>query len=203
MRDYTAAEYLTMFQDLLPQGAAWTREQDAQLTALLAALAVEAWRVDVSAHQLMDAEALGSAAYSLLEEWEELCGLPDTCTGPTATTLSERRAAVKAKLSCRGGQSVAYFQALAVGLGYSVTIEEFRPFICGVSCCGEDVLNGGHEVRLYWRVHVHGPRVTRFRCGESCPPDQLAKITAAQDLECLLRRYMPAHTTLIFAYEEA
>lgn len=202
MRAYTSDEYLAMLQDLLPPGAAWTREEGTALSSLLAALAGEAGRVDLSAHRLMDEEALGSAALALLSDWERVCGLPDACSSAWATTLAERRAAVVAKLSSRGGQGGAYFRSLAATLGYSVTITEFRPFICGLNRCG-DILNGGHAVRHVWSVTVHGPRVTRFRCGESTPPDSLAKITRAEDLECLLRRYAPAHTQLIVAYEEA
>jgi len=136
----------------------------------------------------------------MLEDWERVLALPDECA-PAGTTLQERRAAVVSRLTVGGGQSLAYYLDLAQRLGYAVTIEEFRPFITGMSCCG-DTLNGPHEVRHVWRVTVHGPRVTYFRTGESATGERLLDIAYAEDLTCILRRLAPAHSEVIIAYEE-
>lgn len=94
-----------------------------------------------------------------------------------------------------------------------LTIEEFRPFTCGLSECSlgqnaDGVFLTSYAItdvvafRDYWRVNVSGPRVTWFVCGLSeCGRDPLAKISRAVDLECILNRLKPAHTDLIFAYE--
>lgn len=195
----TSAAYLAQLQALLPPGAAWPRTADSTLGRVLAALADELARVDARSMSVID-ESDGRAAFELLADWERVCGLPDTCSAGIATTLQERRAGVVAKLTAVGGASKTYFMALAEGLGYTIEIDEFRPFIAGLSRCG-DQLNGSHAVRHQWRVRVIGPRYTAFRTGESQCGDLLGKIARAVDLECKFRRLKPAHTNLIMSYE--
>jgi uncharacterized protein YmfQ (DUF2313 family) len=194
-------KYRRQLQALLPSGLAWPQDPDSTLAKVLAAMAEELARVDSRTLQLIE-EADPRTAYELLPDWERVCGLPDTCTGTGAQTIAERRAAVAAKLTARGGASIAYFQALAEHLGYTVRIDVFRPFMCGRSRCG-DALNGPATVRHYWRVTVTGPRFTPFRCGASQCGDSLGKISRAADLECLLNRLKPAHTQVIVAYQGA
>lgn len=196
-----SAGYLDQLQKLLPRGAAWTRNPDATLTKFLGAWADGLARVDARALQLVE-EADPRTTLELLSDWEGFAGLPDPCT-VEATTLQERRARLGAKLTTTGGQSRAYFIALAAALGYTITIDEYRPFMCGVARCGVTPLNGPASVRFYWKVHVPGPRVVWFRTGESAAGDSLGAIRRADDLECIFRRLMGSHTELIFAYEGA
>ncbi|WP_028586660.1 YmfQ family protein [Desulfocurvus vexinensis] len=195
----SAQDFQAQLQALQPPGAALPQDMDSTWGQFLAALAGELARVDARSDDLLD-EVDPRSTLELLPDWERVCALPDACTGD-ATTLQERRRAVVRVLTARGGQSPAYFQAVASELGYSVIIEEFRPFIAGASRCG-DVLNGPATVRHTWRVRVLGPRVTWFRAGASRCGDLLGAIARAQDLECVLGRLAPAHTHLIVAYEE-
>lgn len=197
----TAAAYRSQLQALLPPGDAWPRAADATLTKLLDAIAEELARTNSRALQAVD-ESDARMALELLADWERVCGLPDSCSAILATTLQERRSTVVAKLTALGGASRAYFIALAAGMGYTVEIDEFRPFITGLSRCG-DILGGGHSVRYQWRVRVPSARYTPFRAGGSQCGDLLGKITRAEDLECKLKRLKPAHTHLIFSYEGA
>jgi uncharacterized protein YmfQ (DUF2313 family) len=194
-----AEQYLAHLQALLPSGPAWPREPEAVLTKVLAAEADGLARAHNRTADLVD-EADPRSARELLGDWERVAGLPDPCSAGIATTLQERRAAVVTRLTATGGQSIVYFTGIAAGLGYQVTIDEFRPFVCGRSRCG-DRLNGPHSVRHTWRVRVGEPRVTLFRAGASQAGDRLGKFTRAEDLECLLRRLKPQHTTLIVSYE--
>lgn len=195
----TTADYLAQLQALLPPGPAWPRTRGTALAALLEALAVEYARVDARAWKALD-EADPRSALELLADWERVCGLPDACSAELATTIQERREAVVARLTALGGASPAYFIALASAMGYAIEIDEFRPFVVGLSRCG-DRLNGGHAVRHQWRVRVSSPRYTPFRAGVSQCGDLLGKIVRAEDLECKLKRLKPAHTRLIFSYE--
>lgn len=195
----SAAAYRTQLQALLPPGQAFPRDPAATLSKLLEAFAAEFARIDLRADQLLD-ESDPRGALELLEDWERVCGLPDSCSAALATTLQERRAAVVALLTAQGGSSRAYFVALASSMGYAVEIDEFRPFIAGINRCG-DQLTGGHSVRYQWRVRVTGPRFTPFRAGASQCGDLLGKIARADDLECKLKRLKPAHTNLIVSYE--
>jgi uncharacterized protein YmfQ (DUF2313 family) len=187
-------DFAILHRQLLPPGPAW---RGALMQALLEGLAGVDARI---AQRMVDLlrEADPRNADESIDDWESNLGLPEACIGQLAT-LQERRAAVVAKYTSGGGQSRAYFIALAAALGYAITIEEFRPFICGLSRCGDPL--GAKTVRFYWRVRVPGGRATRFRCGTSRCGEKLLSIRRADDLECELTRLGPAESTLIFAYE--
>jgi uncharacterized protein YmfQ (DUF2313 family) len=195
----TSAEYLEQLLALAPRGSALNGEEGSNWTALLAAFADEFARFDARVAQAHE-EADPRSALETLDDWERTTGLPDECSAEVET-LQERRNAVVGVLRARGGQSGAYFKALAETLGYEVTITKFRPFIAGLSRCG-DVLGGEPANRYYWQVTVHGPRVTLFRTGASQAGDKLGSITYAEDLECRLSKLQPAQGELIVAYQE-
>ena len=192
----TSNDYYRVLLSLRPRGPAWA-EDDNDLLAHAEELA----RAHNRSVDLLD-EADPRSALEMLEAWERVCGLPDECSGSFATTVAERRQAVVNKLTSRGGQSIAYFEALATALGYDVTITERRPFTCGKSeCGGPDELAPG-AIRHLWSVLVHGPRVVWFEMGQGeLGADPFAKITRAEDLECLLTRYKPAQSRLTVGYE--
>jgi len=55
--------------------------------------------------------------------------------------------------------------------------------------------------RFYWTVHVSGAKLTWFRCGSGqCGVDPHLIIGLADDLMCLLNRWKPAHTKIIFDF---
>lgn len=62
---------------------------------------------------------------------------------------------------------------------------------------------GPPENRFYWTVHVGTVRLTWFRLGSGggqTGVDPHLRIAIADDLECVLRRWKPAHTEIIFDY---
>jgi uncharacterized protein YmfQ (DUF2313 family) len=126
-------------------------------------------------------------------------------------TISDRQTALVTKMTLLGGQSRAFFTAAAAKIGYTINIREFSPFMCGVSRCGDtrNLDDGVHyrweigppEIRFYWVINVSTLRLTWFRCGEGqCGIDPMLRIGLATDLECLLRRWKPGHTEIIFDY---
>jgi uncharacterized protein YmfQ (DUF2313 family) len=55
--------------------------------------------------------------------------------------------------------------------------------------------------RFYWQVHVHEASLVWFRVTKGqCGVDPHLRIGLADDLECLLNRWKPAHTQIIFDY---
>ena len=55
--------------------------------------------------------------------------------------------------------------------------------------------------RYYWTVHVHQAKLIWFRCASGqCGVDPHLRIGLADDLECLLNRWKPGHTEIIFDY---
>ena len=193
-------DYYAQLVLLQPPGAALPRDEDTDWGRLLRGLSLEFERVDGRADILV-AESDPRLTLELLPDWERAYGLPDGCL-PSGSTIQERRSAVLLKLRDTGRQDLSYWRELAGLLGYDVDIEEFSPFICARSECGGPDMCGAEETRYWWQITVYGPRLTRFRCGESAPPDRLGDWDPAWDLECLVKRHHQAHTLVSFAYVE-
>lgn len=194
-------DYADAFARLFPTGPAWPIEEDTVFQKVIRALAQVFGYVDGRAGVLLQVESDPRRTYELLDDWERAFGLPDPCV-PKPLTLPERRIALVNKMTTLGGQSRAFFIALAATLGYSITITEFSPFQFGVSGFGGP--RGAFDPpssRFYWRVSVPDPRHTRFRFGvSSFGRNSFLEITRAEDLECVITRWKPAHTILQFDY---
>ncbi len=190
-----AAAYLHQLQALLPLGFAWPREQDAVLTRFLDAASEEFARIDSRIGQLVD-EADPRTTSELLPDWERVAGLPDNCSGELRSTVGARRQDLVSKLTSTGGQSPAYFIAVALALGYSIEIEEPKPFRVGDSCVGDPVYDDAwHHA---WVVHSPDTTINFFTVGSSVG-EPLAW-WGNDSLECRLRQLKPAHTTVVFGY---
>lgn len=206
-------DYAQAFADLLPTGPAWSRDPDSALMRLVRGQA-EIWGtlVDARAADLLEVESDPRSTVGLLEDWERAFGLPDPCV-QEQITIEERRQLLVQRIAEEGGQSRSYFYAVAARLGYVIRIVEYSPFMCGVSRVGDTRQTGTNgeqyrweigssDIRFYWKVRVYGNRVSWFRMGSGqCGVDPMARISQASDLECLFRRYKPAHTEIIFDYQ--
>ncbi len=182
---------------LSPQGLAWNTEEDSDYSKLLTAFAAGLAKFDRHL-EIYIAELDPRTATILLPEWERLLGLPDSCS-TQAQTLQQRREAAHSKYIEKGGQSAAYFTALAKSLGYDITINTYRPFCTGISHCGE--LLSPLDMRFVWRVNVPGNRVFLFRTGVSAVGERLLQIISATELECAFKKLKPSHTELFFNYQ--
>lgn len=224
-RDHASAIHALLA--LLPLGEVWPREVGSTLYKAVAGLTgvvAAFWR---RTGGFLLYEAFPPYSFYLLPDWERVLGLPEPCF-PQALTIEERRAAVAEKIRRRpGGQSRAYFLTIARRLGYdepppsqfqlplelpaqigrqhSVTIREFRPFMAGVSRAGDPTWRiAPPKMRFCWVVTVPGERLTWFRAGISrAGVDTHLAIRRADDLECVLGKYKPAHTILFFDYQGA
>lgn len=192
----TDTDYLRQLQALLPPGPAWPKDDDALLTRLLSGLSEELARVDGRAWQIAE-EADPRTVAELFADWERVAGLPDACAvafGGTQTE-SQRRAALVGRLTPMGGQSPAYYIALAALIGYAITITEFRSHTVD-----DDVnypLYGG-AWDFAWQVNAALNTITEFTV-DMTVEDPLAAWGNAL-LECVINRLKPAHTTLLFSY---
>lgn len=195
---YSADDYRSLLKALLPPGRAFPREPGTTLDGLLGAMAQELARVDARGEQLLT-EVIPSTTSEMLADWERAAGLPDNCSGSLAETMQGRRADLVSKLAAQGGQSKAYFIALAARLGFTITIDEFRPFRAGMSTAGDDLTNG--DWVFTWRVNGPPVPVIRFAAGQSNAGEPLAS-WGNTALECRLNRLKPAHTIIIFTYPD-
>ncbi|MCE1117462.1 YmfQ family protein [Pseudomonas sp. NMI795_08] len=192
----TAADYLEQLKTLLPPGQAFPREAGTTLHALLDGMSIELARAD-SRGEALPLEANPATTNELLSDWERVAGLPDKCSGLLEETIQGRRNALLAKLSSSGGQSPAYFIELAALLGYTVTIEEFRPFRAGRSDAGDALTNG--DWVFAWIVRSPETTVISFRAGMSAVGERL-RTWGNDTLECKINQLKPAHTIALFAH---
>lgn len=194
----TAADYLEQLKTLLPPGQAFPREAGTTLHNLLDGMSIELARVD-GRGEALPLEANPASTNELLTDWERVAGLPDKCSGVLEETLQGRKNALIAKLTSTGGQSPAYFIELASVLGYTVTIEEFRPFRAGMSSAGDALTNGPWV--FTWRLHAPETSIIAFRAGVSAAGERL-RTWGNDTLECKINQLKPAHTIALFAYGE-
>lgn len=193
---YGEPEFTEGIGGLLPPGPIWTTDPATVQGQVWAAIAASEAKVHARAAALLAIEADPRLTVEMLADWERAFGLPDECTVLPAS-LQERRASLLWKITAVGGQSRAYFIALAAFLGFTITIEEPRPFRVGISRAG-DPLRGIAWI-FAWRVHADAVTVRSFRTGASAVGEAL-RSWGNTLLECRLNQVKPAHTVLIFAY---
>lgn len=196
----TAADYKANLQGLLPHGPAWPSGEDTALADLLDGLAQELARVDRRADDLLS-ESDPRTTYEMLLDWEGAAGLPDACwmlSLLSGNSIGTRKAALLARWTGLGGQSKAYFIDLAEKLGYpGTTITEYKAMTCGSVCT--DSLNTSTVGWCYtWRLNLPETRISVMECTGSCA-DHL-RDWGDDIIECVVRKFRPAHTHVIFAY---
>ena len=195
--DLQPGDFLAALQALLPRGRAWTRDPDAVLTGVLNGIAV-VWAAGHANERGLLWGAFPSTAEpdGLLPDWEASLGLPDPCLSQPASTLA-RQAAVVARLTMSGGQSIAYYEALAVSLGGSITVTEYAPFRWGIDTWGEGLRDASWA--YCWLVTLNSPALYEFSWGISCWGEPFWQ-AANQPIACEILRYKPGHTTVEFAF---
>ena len=117
----TADDFIRILRGLLPKGLVWVRTASSRLTRHLEGMAEEFVRVHNSGSNLME-EADPQTTSDMLEDWERVLGLPEFEYSPTE--VDERRNVVVGKLASTGGQSAAYFEALAARYGVTDCVVE-------------------------------------------------------------------------------
>lgn len=134
-----------------------------------------------SAWQLLE-EFFANTTNRLISTWESLYSID---TDDTAT-LDERRDTVVAARRATGGLTIEYFEDIADGLGYSISISEGigNLFKVGFSIPPATPIPAKlYDIseRYTWTVTVSG-------------------VSSADDLETLFIKLAPAHTKVSFVY---
>jgi uncharacterized protein YmfQ (DUF2313 family) len=203
-------DYATAFLSLLPVGPAWPRDPESTLARACDGLSRYWGTVDGRAADLLERESDPRKTFELLTDWEDAWGLPDPCF-KEPQTLGERRAMLLLRMTMLGGQSREFFYKVASWLGYTIRIGEFAPYMTGISQCGDvpDAIGkprwqlGPPEIRFYWTCIVDNAKLTWFRTspsGGEVGVDPHLIIGLATDLECVLNRWKPAHTLILYDY---
>ncbi|MDA8487492.1 YmfQ family protein [Kluyvera sp. Awk 3] len=193
---FSKDDYAGALGALLPTGRTWPRASKTVQAAVLRALASAFQRSDDDAVNLI-AGAFPPTATSMLPEWEATLGLPDDCAIGEIDGVSDRQRLVVAKLISTGGLNRDYYIRVAAALGYTITITQFRPAMCGMSACG-DALNGD-EWPFTWQINAPQTTIKYALSGASYCGDSLASWGNKQ-LECAITKIAPSHLRLIFSY---
>lgn len=190
----TADDYYRQLKALLPPGPAWDMEQSVYASQLLTAWAQELIRIYARAQALVE-EADPHTTFELLEDYERIFGLPTDCMAGSAQTLDQRRQALISQMVSVGGQSRAYFIALAAAVGYTITITEFRPHTV-MSDVNTAIY--GLEFAYIWQVNGANLTAGSYLTVLGSVTDPLA-VWGSNLITCLFNRLKPAHTAIIFA----
>lgn len=193
---------------MLPQGQAWPKEPGTTLERVCDGLAKYWGTVDARAADLLEIESdpRKTTLEQLLTDWERAWGLPDPCF-PDAVTVEERRRMLVLYMTWLGGQSRKYFTDLMAWLGFTIVIEEFSPFMAGVSQVGDTRPQpdenfrwyiGPPEQRFVWTVNIGQISLMWFRASSGqAGVDHHLEFGIPETVQCLLDRWKPAHTILV------
>ena len=188
----TADQYKDQLLALLPQGDAWPKEADSELSKLMHGLGEELARIDTRAIGLLN-ESHPSQAFELFSQWQQQYGLPDNCSADLS--FQEQRAALLQKYRQHGGQSREFFIEIAKTLGYEITITEYQMRTFG-GVFGD--LFGHLDWNFVWQVNASTHNYQERVHGQSFGDTYRA--WGNQRLECVLNKLVHAHRTIIFSY---
>lgn len=189
----SADDFKQQLKKLLPYGPAWDTEE-----SLLADKMVEAWaqeyaRIHADIERLVE-EADPRTTLELLSDYERIFGLPTDCMVGIDQTIQQRRNALIAQMVSVGGQSRAYFTALAAAAGYTISITEFSPHTFLADFAYPFY---GTDWAYAWQVNgvSFGVVIYFFFNGGFNEP---FASWDANLLTCLINRFKPAHTVVLY-----
>jgi uncharacterized protein YmfQ (DUF2313 family) len=201
-------KYASALMSLLPRGQAWPTDPESVLVRAVTGLALYYGFVDSRAADLLERESDPRITLELLPDWERAWGLPDPCFA-APITISERQRLLVMWMTLRGAQDRNFFTQLASFLGYRIRIREYAPWMFGVSEVGPTDDGTGYwrweigppEMRFYWSAIVDDVSYIWWRYGRAeIGVDPHLRIGVPEDLQCMLNRWKPAHTDLIFDF---
>jgi len=188
-------QYEQMLGALLPRGPAWDKDDP-----LLTGLAPSLQRVHARGDALMG-EVDARTVTELINRYEKLSGLPDSCVPAGTQTLAERRQRLDAKLNLAGGINESFYYAQLAALGYpEATITRYgkSQFRCTSRCTDSGFSD---EWRYFWQVNIPASaQISPMTCTDYCT----ASLRSWGDtvLECVMIKLAPSHTYVTFLYQE-
>lgn len=183
-------DYTKLLYGLMPPGPAWS-DTDGVLDGLAPSLV----RVHQRADELVIEIDPGQST-ELIERYEELYGLPDSCSPVGTQTLRQRQQRLEAKANVAGGINEQFFLDQLEALGYTgVTIEQFQHLEASPDP------EWGDRWRYFWRVTLPVDAGAQWQtCTDACnTPIRTWGDTVA---ECVINKLCPSHTVVLFAYPD-
>jgi len=188
-------DYSVALAEDLPQGQAWPRHEDSALMKTVRGLAQIWGFVDSRAADLLEIETDPRKTTEMRLDWERNWGLPDPCLPDPPTDEDIRREELVFKMTLLGRQDRQFFIDYAERIGETITIREYAPYMCGVSRVGDTrrPATSDDPGDKYFRWQL-GPPWMRFYWTV-----ELERVDSG--VECILTRYKPAHTDVVFTYK--
>lgn len=185
-------DWLHALQQVMPRGKAWPRDQNADLTRFLRALARRLSRAEANGDMLL-AEMRPETTFQLLEEWEGYLELPEC--GLARGSIEERRAAVVEKYHRKGWLAPWQIEAVAAALGFTVSVHVILPHHCLRSC-----MYPLYPARYRWLLQIDVQEIKggRFTCIDNVMTPLLSERASA--LECVLSKYRLGGTGYEYIY---
>ena len=183
-----AVDYFNAFVQLLPPGPAWGVADSADASGLIDGLSQEFGRLQAAADGLID-EADPRTTYQLLPDFNRIFGLS------SAATIAQQRLALQAQMTAQGGQTDAYFVALAATAGYSITISHYPVFTMR-SKVNDPMLGPAWAYAFL----VHAPANTVLAWSVLSGVGDALAVWGNTALEALINKHKPAHTVALFSY---
>ncbi|WP_218077724.1 YmfQ family protein [Escherichia coli] len=183
-------DYTKLLYGLMLPGPAWS-DTDGVLDGLAPSLV----RVHQRADELVIEIDPGQST-ELIERYEELYGLPDTCSPVGSQTLRQRQQRLEAKANVAGGINEQFFLEQLEALGYTgVTIEQFQNLDASPDP------EWGDRWRYFWRVTLPVDAGAQWQtCTDACnTPIRTWGDTIA---ECVINKLCPSHTVVLFSYPD-
>ena len=187
--------YLEQLQALLPRGAAWPRDPEAVLTLILDSVSASLAEVDSRAVGLLD-DVRPNQTVALLPDWERVSGIPDDCS-ETASTVSQRIAALLTKVVSRANLNADTFVEVAETFGITATVEEHDQTRANNATT---LATNGGRWRFVWWITLPATGDSTYFSVLSPVDMPLLDIERNTELECRLQSLAPAHTLLRVAY---
>ena len=186
-----------MLASHLPLGRVWTAafDDNTNLGKLVKGLSVEFYMLAVLIAEIINKELDINQTESLLLDWEESVGIPDTCFS-TNTSLANRRLQVLQKFSNFGGvQKAEDFVRVAAVFGFNITVTPG-----GVSGLFPLVFPLQFYASSKEATHTIIVKFVDFPVGESFPLEfPLPFSKGAQGfLQCIFNKLAPANVQVLF-----
>lgn len=183
-------EYTQLLHKLLPPGPAWEGDN-----ALLNGLSASLTRVHQRGNNLM-AEINPATTTELIDRYEALCGLPDSCAPVGLQTITQRQQRLDAKINVPGGINEMFYRRQLDALGYrSVTITQYQHHSTTPNP------EWGDRWRYYWKVSIpEDASVNWMTCASDC--DEAIRTWGDAVVECVIDKLCPSHTVVVFSYPE-
>lgn len=186
-------QYQSMVGHLLPYGPAWDKTEP-----ILLSLALTLSKTHLRLDDLMQ-EIDPKTTTELIDRYEQICGLPDSCYSVESQTLSMRRDRLDSKINLTGGINKDFFLQVLHANGYQdATITNYNNdvFTCESTC--EDYLYD-EAWRFYWIVNIpHDYQITAMTCNDGC--ESSLRTWGDKQIECIIEKLCPSHTKVIFKY---